>query len=221
MIFKAALFDMDGVIVDTEPLHRKAYFEMFHHFGLQVSEDLYNSFTGKATATVCRELVDLFNLKKDPETLIARKRSYFNEFFDNDPDFDLIPGVRKLIENYYQHGITMVVASSASRATINRVFERFGLGKYFSARLSGAELKASKPHPEIFERAAIEAGEPRKDCIVIEDSTNGIKAANAAGIYCVAYKSQHSKDQDYTDAQKVITDFEEIYVRQNGDCEPI
>lgn len=211
MIFRAALFDMDGVIVDTEPLHRKAYFEMFDHYGLEVSQDLYNSFTGKSTLKVCQELVAYFNLSESPQSLIDRKRERFKYLFDNDPDFDLIPGVLDLIKNYHQHGIKMVVASSASRNTINWVLARFNLKQYFIGEVSGAELAASKPHPEIFELAAEIAGEPTNNCIVIEDSTNGIQAAHAAGIYCVAYKSKNSKNQDYSLAQKIIEDYKEIY----------
>lgn len=215
MPFKAALFDMDGVIVNTEPLHRKAYFDMFKQYGLNVSQDLYNSFTGNATLKVCQDLVKHFSLDCPPEELIAKKRENFKYLSDHDKDFDLIPGVRALIENYHQNGIKMVLASSASRNTINWVFDRFNLDSYFIDKISGAELKASKPHPEIFELAAKKAGETIENCIVIEDSTNGIKAAHAAGISCVAYKSEHSKNQDYTLAQKVISDYKDIYVETN------
>lgn len=215
MPFKAALFDMDGVIVDTEPLHRKAYFEMFKHYDLKVSDELYHSFTGNATLKVCQDLIRHFGMDCDPQELIDKKRERFKHLFDTDDEFDLIPGVRKLIENYHQNDIKMVLASSASRNTINWVFDRFDLNDFFIGKLSGAELTASKPHPEIFELAAKKAEEPIENCIVIEDSTNGIKAAHAAGIYCVAYQSQHSKDQNYDLAQKVISDYEEIYVERN------
>ncbi len=206
---------MDGVIVDTEPLHRKAAFEMFAYFDIDVSEELYTSFTGRATLEMCEELVSHFGLSVAPQELVDKKREYFKVFFDNDPDFDLIPGVFDLIQNYNQNGITMVLASSASMTTINWVFERFELAPYFKDKLSGADLKASKPHPEIYELAAERAGEPRENCIVIEDSTHGIQAANAAGIYCVGYKSKHSKNQHYEQAQKVITDYREIKVGMN------
>jgi|SRR5699024_663297 len=212
MFFKAALFDMDGVIVNTEPLHRKAYFEMFKHYDMKVSDELYNSFTGNATLKVCQDLVRIFELSCNPQELIDKKRERFKHLFDTDDEFDLIPGVQKLIENYHQNNIKMVLASSASRNTINWVFDRFNLNDYFIGKLSGAELTASKPHPEIFELAAKKAEEPVENCIVIEDSTNGIKAAHAAGIYCVAYKSQHSKNQQYDLAQKVISDYREIFV---------
>ena len=210
MPLKAVLFDMDGVIVDTEPLHRKAYFKMFDEFGINVSEELFTSFTGKTTLSVCQELISLFNLNHTPQELTDKKRINFKYLFDNDPDFDLIPGVRNLIENYHQNGIKMILASSASMNTINWVFERFDLEKYFAGKISGADLKQSKPHPEIFELAAEMSGEDKNSCIVIEDSTNGIQAAYSADIFCVAYKSIHSENQKYDKAQKIISDYNEI-----------
>jgi len=98
--------------------------------------------------------------------------------------------------------------------TINNVFSRFDLNQFFTAKLSGADLKASKPHPEIFIKAAKASGYKKNECIVIEDSTNGIKAAYDAGIYCIGFESVNSKNQDYTLANKVISDFTEItYVK--------
>ncbi|QCX52781.1 HAD family phosphatase [Elizabethkingia sp. JS20170427COW] len=213
MNFKAALFDMDGVIVDTEPLHRKAYFKMFQHFNIEVSEELFNTFTGRTTLHICKELIQRFNLNLTPDELIQKKRENFKYLFDNDPDFDLISGVRDLFKNFQQNHIKMVLASSASMTTINWVLQKFDLEKYFIGKISGADLKESKPHPEIFELAAEMSGEDKKDCIVIEDSTNGIRAAHAAGIYCVAYKSLHSKNQQYDLANKVIGNYKEIHIK--------
>lgn len=210
MPLKAVLFDMDGVIVDTEPLHRKAYFKMFADLNITVTEELYTSFTGASTQKVCSTLAEKFNLEISPEDLASIKRRYFKHYFDNDADFDLLPGVKNLIENYHSNGLKLILASSAHMNTINWVFEKFGLEKYFSGKISGASLKESKPHPEIFQLAAKLAGEPAQNCLVIEDSTNGILAAHAAGIFCVAYKSEHSAGQDYSKANMVISDFSEI-----------
>lgn len=207
MKIHAVLFDMDGVIVDTEPLHHKAYYKMFEENGIIVEEDLYQSFTGQTTHHVCSQLKDIFDLKQSPEELVQTKRRYFRDYFDHDPDFDLLPGVKDLIRFYHENGIKLILASSASRNTINWVLSRFDLDRYFMDRISGAELKASKPHPEIFMKAAQMAGESLENCIVIEDSTNGIKAAKSAGIYCIAYRSPHSKNQDYTLADMLIDDF--------------
>ncbi|WP_310994299.1 HAD family hydrolase [Aequorivita marina] len=209
-MLKAVLFDMDGVIVDTEPLHRKAYFKMFEEVNIDVDEALYDSYTGQATLPICRDLCEHFNLSEAPETLVKIKRKHFKYLFDNDTDFALIDGVYELIKDYYNNGLTLVLASSASMPNINRIFDRFDLNKYFKAKISGADLKASKPHPEIFVKAAQLAGEHVDNCMVIEDSTNGITAAKAANIYCVGFKSPHSVNQDYSKADKVITSFKEI-----------
>lgn len=209
-MFKAAIFDMDGVIVDTEPLHYKAYHMMFNEVGIDVSATLYESFTGQSTINICRRLVDHFNLDSQPETLVQIKRKNFVHLFNNDDSLTLIGGVLERIQDYYNNGMTIIVASSASMPNINRIFERFDLDQYFSHKFSGADLKKSKPHPEIFEKAAKASGYDKSECFVIEDSTNGIKAAHHAGIYCFAYKSKHSTGQDYTLANHLITDFESI-----------
>ena len=210
MPFKAVLFDMDGVIVDTEPLHRKAYFQTFHDLNIDVSEELYATFTGASTKKVCDTLIQHFDLSQTPEDIISSKRRYFKDYFDHDTTFDLIPGVLDLIQNYHLNNIKLVLASSASMNTIRWVFEKFNLDQYFIAKISGADLKASKPHPEIFQKAAELAAEPRENCMVIEDSTNGIQAAHAAGIFCAAYTSEHTHQQDYSKAGMVVSDFSEL-----------
>ena len=209
-MLKAILFDMDGVIVDTEPLHHKAYYKMFYDFDLDVSDALYQSFTGQSTINICKILCEHFGLSVHPNTLVERKRYHFKALFFNDSSLSLINGVLDLIQDYYKNGLTLVLASSASMTTINNVFERFDLNRYFVAKLSGADLKASKPHPEIFIKAAEASGFQKNECLVIEDSTNGIKAAYDAGIYCIGYDSLNSKNQDYTLADKVVSSFQEI-----------
>jgi len=209
-MLKAILFDMDGVIVDTEPLHCKAYYQMFDAVNIDVSVELYASFTGQSTISICRKLCSHFNLSEPPETLVALKRKFFKTIFETDKDLHLIEGVFDVIKDYHNNGMTLVLASSASMTTINNVFDRFDLNQYFTAKLSGADLKASKPHPEIFIKAAEASGYQKSECIVIEDSTNGITAAKAAGIYCVGFKSPHSKNQDYSKADLLIDSFNEI-----------
>ncbi|HAB28471.1 MAG: ABC transporter ATP-binding protein [Xanthomarina sp.] len=209
-MLKAVLFDMDGVIVDTEPLHHKAYFGMFNNLKIEVSEAHYQTFTGQSTINVCKSLCSHFKLHNNPEELVQIKRQIFKDLFKNDPNLQLIDGVLDLIKDYHENGLTLVLASSASMGTIESVFNRFDLDQYFLAKLSGADLKASKPHPEIFVKAAEVSGYNKKNCLVIEDSTNGIKAANAANIFCVGYKSAHSKNQDYSKANFIINDFKEI-----------
>lgn len=210
MSLKAVLFDMDGVIVDSEPIHRKAFYKTFEDLGIEVSNEVYTSFAGASTQNIADKLIGLYNLSVASSFIMDSKRKYFKEFFYEDSDFDLIPGVRQLIEHYYSNGIKLVVASSATRTTIQMVFEKFGLDKYFVGRISGADLVESKPNPEIFIKAAEIAGEPVQNCMVIEDATNGIKAARAAGIFCAAFKSPHTHLQDYTLANLVIEDYRKL-----------
>ena len=203
---KIVLFDMDGVIVDSEPLHKKAYYKMFDDVEIDVSERLFESFTGQSTLKICKTLCHDFSLSNSPEDLVNLKRKHFKYIFENDTDFKLIDGVLDLIKDYIRNGLVLVLASSASMVTINNIFKRFNLDKYFTAKLSGADLHASKPHPEIFIKAAQTSGFKKDECIVIEDSTNGIKAAKAAGIYCIGFDSIHSKNQDYSKADLIVKD---------------
>lgn len=209
-MLKAVIFDMDGVIIDSEPMHNKAYHDMFKEVGIDVSTELYESFTGQSTINICKRLCDHFNLNESPETLVALKRKHYKQFFYSNSELGLIDGVLDLIKDYHSNGLTLVLGSSAAMTSINQIFDRFDLNQYFVAKLSGGDLKESKPHPEIFIKAAEATGFSKEECIVIEDSTNGIQAAKSAGIFCVGYDSFHSKNQDYTKADMVITDFKDI-----------
>jgi HAD superfamily hydrolase (TIGR01509 family) len=215
-MFKAVLFDMDGVIVDTEPLHHSAYHQMFKDVNIKVSDDLYESFTGQSTYSICEQLVSHFNLPLSPYTLVDIKRDHFKYLFENDKSLALIDGVLDLIKDYHSNGMTLILASSASMDNINRIFKRFDLDQYFKAKISGADLKASKPHPEIFIKAAELSEHKAENCFVIEDSTNGIKAAKSAKLFCIAFKSPHSHGQDYSKADIAITNFNEITYNKLG-----
>ena len=209
-MLKAIIFDMDGVIVNSEPLHRKAYFDMFKEFNLDVSNGLYESFTGKSTSAICKELCEIFDLSISHEKLMLSKRKHFKTIFDNDPEFQMIDGALSLIKNYFYNNLTLILASSASMTNINRIFKKFDLDKFFKAKISGADLKESKPNPEIFIKAAKLSGFSKSECIVIEDSTNGIIAAKSAGIYCIGFNSPNSKNQIYDTADLVVSNFNEI-----------
>lgn len=209
-MLKAVIFDMDGVIVDSEPFHSKAFYSLFEELGIEVSSSLYSTFTGKATLPICEEICNQFSLKQTPEELVVRKRVHFKRIFEKDPSLKLIDGVLERIQEFHSAGITLVLASSASMPTIHSIFSRFELYPYFKTLLSGADLKASKPHPEIFQKATKATSFSVNECMVIEDATNGIKAAKAAGLFCVAYRSFHSKNQDYSLADKIIENFNEI-----------
>ena len=206
------IFDMDGVIVDTEPLHKKAYYQHFEELKIDVDAEVFSRFTGKSTRNVYQMIKEIFGIDTNVEDLIQRKRTLFYDLFDSDPALKLLDGVEVLIKNLYSANFQLILASSAAKSTIHRVFKRFNLFPFFSHLVSGEDFPESKPNPAIFIEAQRLSGNDKSHCIVIEDSTNGIKAANAAEIFCVGYKSENSKNQNYDTADLVIHHFDELKV---------
>ena len=209
-MLKTVIFDMDGVIVDSEPVHHYAYQQHFLQLNIDVSSELYASFTGNSTKNIFQKLKSQFGLNQSVEELVNTKRQLFNEAFDNKADLALIDGVLPLIKNLKANDVQLVLASSSARVTIERIFKRFGLHQYFAGIFSGEEFPQSKPHPALFLSAWEYSGHNKENCIVIEDSTNGVLAAQAAGIKCLGYDSFHSKQQDYSQADWVINDFNAV-----------
>lgn len=210
-MISTVIFDMDGVIVDTEPVHHYAYHRHFKELGIDITPSMYTSFTGGSTKNTYQKIAEHFNITTDISELVLRKRAIFNDAFDTKEDLFLIQGVENLIKELHASGVELILASSASKSTISRVFKRFELYPYFSHIVSGEDFVRSKPDPAIFVHAASLAKNSLHDnCIVIEDSTNGIKAANAAGIRVIGYKSVNSKDQDYSTADFKLECFSQI-----------
>lgn len=208
-MIKTVIFDMDGVIVDTEPVHHHAYTLHFEELNIEVDDKMYNSFIGSSTKNIYKYIKEYFQLPHSVEELISRKRKLFNTAFEEASHLKLIDGVLDLIKDLHQNQIQLIVASSSAHLTINTIFKRFDLDQYFSHKVSGEDFPQSKPNPAIFNNAVELSGHQKYECIIIEDSANGIKAANAAEVFVIGYKGE-SLNQDYSLANKVISHFNEI-----------
>lgn len=209
-MIKTVIFDMDGVLVNSEPLHHEVSSIQFKDLNIDVTEDIYSTFTGNSNKMIYKKLKDRFQLPHEIDDLILAKNNLFIDAFDKKEDLHLMPGVKDLIIDLYNNGIQLIVASSSEMAIINKVFERFDLNQYFTHKVSGEDFPESKPNPAIFLKAASLSETPIKQCIVIEDSTNGIKAANAAGIFCIAYKSEGVDSQDQSLADVIVYNFKDL-----------
>jgi HAD superfamily hydrolase (TIGR01509 family) len=204
---KAVIFDMDGVVVNTEVIGYKAHGNLFKALNITVPDDVYATFIGSSDKNNMQKLKDLYNLEHTREQLLDEKYKYYFEVFDKADDLELMPGVKTLIQDLHNNGMKLLLASSAAKRKIEKVFTRFGLHQFFDEIISGEDFEFSKPHPAIFEEAVARSGFTTEECVIIEDSTNGIKAAKAAGVYCIGYKSGHGLPQDTSEADVVITDF--------------
>lgn len=205
------IFDMDGVIIDSEALHKRAYYETFNFLGVEVSESLYKTLTGASKLNAFQKLVTHFKLENNPEDLVIYKRKHYVAYFESDPNLHLVQGVETLIKFLHSKGLKLVLASSSAMVNINRVFDRFHLNPYFVGKISGADLTESKPNPEIFEKAAVLGSSLPEQCIVIEDSDNGVQAAVDAGIYVIGYRNPLAADQVLDKANQVIDNFAQIH----------
>jgi len=200
---------MDGVIIDSEPTHQKLEFEMFAELGLTISAEEHKNFVGTSAIDMWTLIKQNHALPKTPQDLLLYGRAKYWEALDNDR-VPLVNGARDLISMFFSNNFVVQVASSATRPTVDRVISHFQLESYFSFRIGGDEVKKSKPDPEIFIKAAAQSGTAPENCLVIEDSKNGIKAAQEAGMKCIGYVNPGTGNQDLSAADVVVTSLRDI-----------
>lgn len=209
---QAVIFDMDGVLVDSEPYHVQNEKLMFSKLGLEIPDEEHARYMGTATDVMWKQIIRERNLKLDVAEITDQTIQQEIPYFQSLNKIDPMPGLVNLLENLQEYGIPMAVASSSDAAIIDIILDKSGLRKYFNHTVSSGEIGKSKPEPDVFLHAAKLLGVSPENCIVFEDSKNGIKAAKAAGMYCIAYSGGNSGHQDQSQADRRIVDFNEIDV---------
>ena len=175
---KGAIFDMDGTLFDSERIYKDAWMATVNYFGQDRGAELLTAVSGASEAN-CRKAIHEFYPDVDVDKFFNHVIETAVKVFAN--GVDMMKGVVEILKFFEENGVKMAVASSSSHEVINRNVERADIKKYFTAIISGDDVKNGKPAPDIFLFAAEKINVPAVDCYVFEDSYNGIRGAYAAG----------------------------------------
>ncbi len=207
---KAVIFDMDGVLVDSEPFHIQNEKRMFKKLGLDISDEEHAGYMGAATDVMWKQIIQNKKLSLDIAETTALTIKESLPFLRSLPKIEPMPGLIDLLEKLIKLQIPMAVASSSDPETIEIMLTKSGLKRYFNYAVSSVEAGKSKPEPDVFLYAAKLLNVPPENCLVIEDSKNGIKAAKAARMLCIAYNGASTGEQDQSQADMRFSQFSEI-----------
>jgi len=204
---KAVIFDMDGVILDSEPIYYQIETKFFRNLGISISDEEYHTFVGLSMIEMWRRIKNNHNLKEVIGALVKSNNKVVFQYFSNSENLQPTPFLEQFIQNLLEKNIKLAVASSSSKKLIKVILEKLMLKKYFEICVSGNEVKNGKPAPDVFLHTANLMKVIPKECLVIEDSTNGVKAAKSAGMKCVGFQNFNSGNQDLSDADMIISSF--------------
>jgi len=198
--FDAAVFDMDGTLDDSEPVHCLAYQRVLESLGKTLTSADYNSrFTGSTDQFIATSLIQQFGLTVTVAELLKQKEALFLKLIEGRAE--ALPGVLATLETLHKRGLKLAVASSATLEAIEAVLAALKIRHYFTVIASGEEVAKSKPAPDVFLLAAERLGIAPQRCLVFEDSENGVRAAAGAGMFCIAIPCGSTAGQDHSAAK--------------------
>lgn len=205
---KAVIFDMDGVISDTQEMHSKAWSKVLEKYGIQLSSDEISlRFAGMSAKEAFTELLSEYNLEQFIDDAVSEKSAFLRKMFDH--KIKPIKGVKVLINRLMKDGRDMAVATGSGHGSANRVLGALELKEIFPIVVTADDVKATKPSPDVFLMAAEKLERDPKECIVIEDSRNGMMAAHLAGMKCIGLVKNREDTSTYP-ADKLIESYAEL-----------
>ncbi|NCA98861.1 MAG: HAD family phosphatase [Clostridia bacterium] len=213
-MLEAVIFDMDGVIIDSEDSFLRSKQQLLSELGVEVDVSYHYAFFGTTSVYTWTTLKQAFNLIPAVEQLIERANT-LREAILHEEGMKPIPGVLDLIRRLHANGIRLAVASSSPMADILHTVASFQVQNCFATFASGGECQNGKPFPDVFLLAAERLGVDPSACLVIEDSRNGLLAAKAAGMACIAFANPDYVAQDLKEADQIVTGFAGLTV---ADC---
>ncbi len=208
-MLKAVIFDMDGVIVDSEPLHFEIDKRILRKCGVDADDEILLPYVGVSNPDMWKDLKMKYDLPMSVDELLKLQSDLKTEVF-SEPGPEAIDGIKELLTDLKQNNIISVVASSSSRAFIETILNITHIREFFVDIFSGEEVERGKPFPDIFLKAAETLEVTPEECIVIEDSGKGIMGALAAGMKCVGYANPNSGPQDLSGASSIVHSIREL-----------
>ena len=225
---KAIIFDMDGVILNSEPIYYEVQMKFFRELGINISADEYSTFVGLSQKEMWKrilqnqiEKLDLTRktkplsreqlaIKYTIEELIKKNNETNYDHFSKQENLKPTPGLIDFIRFIKKQNIQIAVASSTTKKLVDLILEKLQIRHFFEVIVSGNEIKNGKPEPDIFLKTAQLLKVKPEECIVIEDSFNGVKAAKSAGMKCIGFQKYNSGEQDLSDADLIVNEFNEL-----------
>jgi len=211
-MIRAVIFDMDGVIVDSEPAHIEAEKRIMMQHGIKATTEDLRSYTGTTAEFEFTDLISKHHLRTTPEKLIREKDVILFELLEKETQ--PTKGVITLIKDLKQHGFKLGIASSGRGKLVFYFLKKLKIEHLFDTVVCAEDITHSKPHPEIFMKAAERLREEPENCIVIEDSKLGVEAAKRAGMKCIGFRNPNSGNQDLSKADLIVDDFTKLEIQR-------
>ncbi|MGD9682266.1 MAG: HAD family hydrolase [Candidatus Obscuribacterales bacterium] len=196
MPIQALIFDMDGVLVDSEPLHLEAYSRYLASHGKPYGKSHNSQFLGRKDTEIAPLIIEQFELRVSPEELIRGKDEIFFALVRDQAR--PMPGSREVLGQAKKRGLKVALASSSKTSAIELIVGCLEIGHFFDHLVSGDEVPHGKPAPDIFTLTSKRLSVPAAECLVIEDTENGVRAAKSAGMLCLAVPCDATSHQDHS-----------------------
>jgi HAD superfamily hydrolase (TIGR01509 family) len=207
---RGIIFDMDGLMVDSEPVQLRAINDALKPLGIVVEEPEFIDMVGRKAIENFRTLKHKYNFIESPEAVEARKnRAYLHRI---GTELHAMPGLWQALKLCETEGLVPSIASSSPRPDILAVLKIFGLENHFQVIASGDQVKRGKPAPDVFLKAAEMLDCNTSSLLVLEDTAHGVNAACAAGMFCIAVPNRYTRNQDFGQANKVLNSLEDLTI---------